>query len=69
MDIRGVYEFYLDMDKRYKEMMKNLIHIAVIFVTVIILRDSKSNVVDYFVFVLLGQAFHSLVIEYLIKIY
>lgn len=69
MDIRGVYEFYLDMDKRYKELVKNLIHMTVIFVTVFILQDDSSSIVGYFVHALMGQLFYSLVIEYLIKIY
>lgn len=66
-----VFSFYLDIDERYKDLFKQAIHVATIFLVMIFLCDSckSPSIFDIFVCVFMGELFYTLVVKYLIKIY
>lgn len=70
VSITSVYNLFLDIDKKYKDVINNVIHIAVIFFSVIFLKDTvQPGYISLFLYVIAGQLFYDLVISHIFKIY
>lgn len=68
--ITSVYNLFLDIDEKYKKIINNIVHIAVIFFSVVFLKDvAQPGYISLFLYVVAGQLFYDLVISHVFKIY
>lgn len=67
--MKSLYTIELGLDEKYTELVDRALHIAIIAISVMILKNTKEVVLfDTFIYVLVGEVFYTMVFKYLISI-
>ena len=66
--MEGVFMVKLDLDERYKHLIKSVIKAATIFMVVIFLREEKTTPGEYLLYGIVGELFYTMIVEYILVI-